>query len=86
MPLPLFNIVTCFIQSSKPVLIQAFVPELAVEAFHKSILSWLTWLNEAQANAFGFAPEEHRLAGKLAANVANNRIWLVSKGYNFIVE
>ena len=78
MTLPLLNTVPCFIQCPEPMLIKAFISKFTVKALHKRILSWFTWLNKAQANTFGFTPEEHRLAGKFSAVVANNRVWLVA--------
>lgn len=35
-------IVSCFLQRSEPVLVQAITPELVVKTFHKSILSRFT--------------------------------------------
>lgn len=51
-------------QIRKPVLVQAEIPELAVKAFNKSILSRLAWLDELQLHPGLFAPEEHRLGSE----------------------
>lgn len=58
----------------EPVLIQAAVPERAVETFDKCILSRLPRLNEVQLCSRSLAPEEHRLAGQLAAVVADHSL------------
>lgn len=42
-------------------LIQAFVFELAVKAFHKGVLGQFTMLDKAKLNTGFLAPEEHAL-------------------------
>ena len=59
-------------------LIQAFVSELAVKAFHEGILGRFTKLDKAKLNTRFLAPEEHRLTGKLCSVVANNLCWFSS--------
>ena len=56
----------------EPVLVQAAVPELAVEALHESVLGGLAGLDEVQGRAGPLAPKAHRLAGRLGAVVADD--------------
>ena len=57
---------------SEPVLIQAAVPEPGVEAFQKSVLNRLAWLNELQLHVRLLAEKEHGLARHLRAIVEND--------------
>ena len=52
-------------EALEPMLVQAAVPELAVEALHESVLGGLAGLDEVQRRAGPFAPKAHRLAGDL---------------------
>jgi hypothetical protein len=65
-------------KTSKPVLVQAAIPELTVERFNKRVLSWLPWLNEMQFYAGALRPEEHRLAGQLRTVVHDDPAGQVS--------
>ena len=62
---PGINFIPRFIQGSKPVLIQAFVSEFTIQTFNECILRWFPWLDEIDPHLVFFAPEEHRLTGKL---------------------
>ena len=59
-------------EALEPVLVQAAVPELAVEALHESVLGGLAGLDEVQRRAGPLAPKAHRLAGELGAVVADD--------------
>ena len=59
-------------EALEPVLVQAAVPELAVEALHESVLSGLARLDEVQRRARPLAPKAHRLAGQLGAVVPDD--------------
>ena len=75
---PLINFIASFVQTSKPMLIQAFVPELAVQAFNKGVLCRLAWLDKSKRDAGFLAPEEHSFAGELSSIVANDLLGLPS--------
>jgi hypothetical protein len=51
-------------QRLEPMAVQAFVPELAVEALDVAVLHWPAWLNQDVANAIGLCPALKRPAGK----------------------
>ena len=59
-------------------LIQTFIPEFAIQAFHKGILRRLSWLDKAQCDARFLTPEEHGLAGKFCPIVASNLLGFAS--------
>ena len=59
-------------EAPEPVLVQAAVPELAVEALHEGVLGGLAGLDEVQDRAGPFAPKAHRLAGQFGAVVADD--------------
>ena len=56
-------------------LIQTFVSELAIKAFHEVVVGRFTRLDKAKFNTRFLAPEEHRLTGKFCSVVANNLCW-----------
>ena len=72
---PFFNDLTCFSEVSEPVLVQAIVSELSVEALTVGVLSWLSWLDKAEFHPSLLAPEEHRLARHLWPIVHHNALW-----------
>lgn len=51
-------------QAGKPVIVQALVPKLTVEAFDVSVLRGLAGLDELQGDAVGICPLVERLAGE----------------------
>ena len=53
-------------------LVQAFVSELAVEAFDEGVLRWFAGLDEAKLYLPLLCPEEHRLAGELRAVITDD--------------
>ena len=72
---PLRDFVSCIRQAQEPVLVEAAVPELAVEAFNERILRRLARLDEGQRHLPLTRPEEHGLAGQFRPVIANNRGW-----------
>lgn len=70
---PLGDFVSCIRQAKEPVLIEAAVSELAVEALDECILRRLAWLDEGQRHCPLTCPEEHRFAGQLWSVIADNR-------------
>jgi hypothetical protein len=66
---PLINSVSGFVKGSEPVLIQAFVPEFAIEALDKRILGGLTWLDKPKLYPSISGPEVHGFAGEFTAVV-----------------
>ena len=66
---PLINCAPGFLNGSEPVLIQTFVPELAIEALDKSILGGLSWLDKPKLYPSISGPKVHGLAGEFAAVV-----------------
>ena len=59
-------------EALEPVLVQAAVPELAVEALHEGVLGGFSGLDEVQGRAGPLAPKAHRLAGQFGAVVADD--------------
>jgi hypothetical protein len=66
-------------QRLEPMAVQAFVPELAVEALDLAVLHWPAWLNQDVANAMGLCPALKRPAGKFRPVVGTDHIWLAPK-------
>ena len=58
-------------QAAEPMQVQAVLPELAIEALHEGILSWLSGLDKVQSHTRSPGPEEHRLGRELRAIVQN---------------
>lgn len=75
---PLINLYSRFVYRSEPVPVEALVPEFAIEAFHKGILSGFARLDESEFHARFLTPEEHRFAGKFGAVVTDHLLWLSS--------
>lgn len=53
-----------FVDIPEPMLIQAAIAELTIEAFNEVVLNWFTGLNEIQLHAVILGPKEHCLTGK----------------------
>lgn len=70
---PLVDFMSSIGQAQKPVLIEAAIAELAVEALDEGILCRLARLDEGQRDLPLTRPEEHRLAGQFGAVIADNR-------------
>lgn len=63
-------------QGFEPVLIEAFIPELAVEALDVGVLSWLAWLNQDVLYASCLHPGHEGSACELWAVVAPDGLWV----------
>ena len=57
---PVIDELTSLVDRSEPVLIQTAIPEFAIEAFHKGILSWFPRLDKTQFYVVVLGPEEQR--------------------------
>ena len=64
----------CIFHTPEPALIQAGIPELAVEALNKDILGSLAGLNEAQLDTSFAWPREQCLAGELRTVVTHTSV------------
>ena len=62
---PLIDPFLSVLQGPKPVLIQAFIAELSVQAFYESVLRRLPWLDKRLPNSAFLGPIEHGLPRKL---------------------
>lgn len=71
---PGFDNPPCLAQISEPMLVQAEVSELAVEALYEGILRRLARLNEMQFYTDLLSPKEHGLGCEFRAIVADNRL------------
>jgi hypothetical protein len=63
----------------KVILIQTFISQFSIKAFHKWILSWLTWINKAQSCWIAIFPFNHGSTCKLCAIVYDNMFWQSSR-------
>ena len=52
--------------------VQAFIAELAIEAFHEGVLDGLAWFNESETNTGSFRPIERRFARAFRAVVEDD--------------
>ena len=74
---PLINFYPRFVQRSKPVRAQAFLTELAVEAFDERVLSGFFRLYKAKCDTGLPRPKEHDFAGEFGTVVAHHFLgWL----------
>jgi hypothetical protein len=62
-----------FAAGNEPFPVQAFVAQLAVEAFHKSVLSWAAQLDIGRSTILVAQPFHHRCGGKSRAAVGPNK-------------
>lgn len=70
---PLMNFVPGLVQRPKPVLVEALVPEFAVQALDEGVLCGLSGLDEAEIDVVLLGPKEHGLTGEFAPVVADNQ-------------
>ncbi len=63
-----------FLQRQKPVLVQTFIPKLAVEALNKRVLHRLPWLNEVQMHAVLHRPGIQGRPGEFRAVVQDQGV------------
>ena len=61
-------------QRREPMVVQAFVPELAVEALDVAVLHWPAWLNQDATNRMGLCAAHKRPAGKFRPVVGTAHI------------
>ena len=54
-------------QVDEPVFVEAFVPELSIEAFHIGVLNRLARFDTTELNARSLRPSEHGFAGRFGA-------------------
>lgn len=69
---PVFDDFSGFGQASEPMLIQAFSPELFVEAFDVAVLHWLARIDENVFYPMVIRPCVHNIAGELRAIVSQD--------------
>ena len=69
---PLIDLHFRLVQRSEPVRAQAFLAELTVEAFDKSILSRFFWMYQAKCDAHRLRPKEHGFAGEFCIVIADH--------------
>jgi hypothetical protein len=74
---PGFDDVSCLIQRSEQVLVEAFIPVLAIEAFDVGVLHRLAGTDEVQLDAFLVCPGIQRLAGCWRASKTDQKTGLV---------
>ena len=76
---PGFNLLLGIREIFKPVFIQAFISELAIEGLYKSVLSRLPWCNKMQPYIILFRPAQQSPAGKsgpLSVTMILGSVWL----------
>ena len=66
-------------QRLEPMFIQAFIPELAVEALDVTVLHRPAWLNRDVANPVGLRPSHEGAAGKFRSVVGTYRARITTK-------
>jgi len=62
---PLLNNPTGMVNAHKPILIQAFIPQLPVKTFHKSIINWFPRPTKLKFNPSFISPGIKRITDKL---------------------
>ena len=67
------------VQRFKPLLIQAFIPELSVEALDVAVLHWLARFNQDVAYPVLVCPGQERTAGELRAIICTHRCRIAPK-------
>ena len=75
-PPPVFNQKARLSQRAEEMLVRAFVPKPADEAFHKGILRRLAWRDVMPVDPGFLPPLENRMAGRLGAVVRTIRMGL----------
>ena len=59
-------------------LVQALIPQLAIEALHEAVLLRLARRDVVPLDAIPLRPLEHGVAGKLRAVVGDDHLWLAT--------
>ncbi len=74
-PPPRFDHELRFLQGQKPVLVEAFIPKLAVEALDKGILHGLSRLNEVEMDPMLSRPRIQRRPGEFGPVIQDQGLW-----------
>ena len=77
---PLIDFYSRLVQRSEPVRAQAFLAELAVEAFDERVLSRFSQLHKAKRDTRLLRPKEHGFAGDFVTVVAHHLLWWLPAG------
>src|ERR1017187_6094949 len=72
---PVFDGFPRIVQSEKPVLVEAFLAELAMEAFDVTVLHRPSWCDEVQCDLVLIGPLVQSLRGELGAVINDNPYW-----------
>ena len=83
-PSPGRNADSGFGQRTEPVLVEAFIPELAVDRLDEGILRGLARLNQLQFDVALIGPLIERLAGELGTLVGADRLRVAPKVCHFV--
>src|SRR5574344_657371 len=73
---PTGNNFSCLGQGFKPVLVEAFVPELAIEALNVGVLRWLARLNEDVLNSSCLHPCHKSSTCEFRPVVSSDSVWV----------
>lgn len=76
---PVCNHVPRLWKRSEPVLVEALVAEIAVEAFDVGALSWGTRPDQDVVDAMSLRPGNEDATGELRAIVGASRAWIATK-------
>ena len=63
-------------------LVQALVPQLAVEALHEAVLLRLARRDVVPFDAVVLGPLEHGISGELGSVVGDDHLWLATLGHD----
>jgi len=72
---PGLNDILGTVQADEDIIVQAFIPKLAVEALNISVLNRLARLNESQLDAVLVSPEIKGLADELRSVIDSYHFW-----------
>ena len=64
-------------QRVEPMLVQAFVPKIAVETFNVAVLHWAARLNQDVANPVSLSPRHECATGEFGSVVGSHRASLL---------
>ena len=77
---PLIDFYSRLVQRSESVRAQAFLAELAVEAFDERVLSRFSQMHKAKRDTRLLRPKEHGFAGDFVTVVAHHLLWWLPAG------
>lgn len=66
-------------QRVEPMLVEAFVPKLAVETFNVAVLHWVARLNQDVANPVSLSPRHEYATGEFGSVVGSHRARMPAK-------